>query len=191
MWKTMTFAVALLALGCNDDAKDDGKNTGNNRPKNDAGRDGSSSTRDDAGTEDDGEPIIDGNGDRDASTENPNPAIDDAGSIEVKTPDGGTMVITPGKDGGALPVGMGSCCEAHDTPGCNNPTLMVCACELDNSCCTTAWKEGCALIVKNKYCQPEKRECVCDLSPKCCEEPWSYACDSVGKSKCELVPGCF
>lgn len=100
-----------------------------------------------------------------------------------------------GADGGVRDVG--SCCSAQTTPGCSNASLEVCVCEKDQSCCTTAWGLGCALIVQQKYCQPGVRDCVCGTDAgqwgqtQCCATDWSSTCDSVATIKCGAVQGCF
>jgi hypothetical protein len=207
MLKKLMVATMLIVLGCGEEKSDSKPSDTNTGKVKDA------STRDArGGSEDDDEEEADAStdepsNDRDAGGGNvidgkpevvdngkPN-AIDDAGSIEVAQPDGGTVVITPGQDGGAQLGGMGSCCSAHDNAGCNNADLMVCVCEKDVTCCTKSWGPGCAAIVNSRFCQEGVRECVCDPNgkvgqEKCCSE-WTRTCDVYAQGQCEALPGCF
>jgi hypothetical protein len=101
-------------------------------------------------------------------------------------------------DAGSTPLsGSGSCCSAHDTPGCGNADLQVCVCEKLPECCTKAWTDACVFIVAQKYCQAGVRDCVCGTGTaqwgqtQCCESQWSASCDSVAELKCNAVAGCF
>jgi hypothetical protein len=106
-----------------------------------------------------------------------------------------------GPDAGPALNGMGSCCAEHDTPGCSNPDLQVCVCELLPSCCTDKWEAACTYLVQQKYCQEGVRDCVCgtdtNADPKqwgqtrCCNTEWSSTCDSVAELKCGAIAGCF
>jgi len=70
-------------------------------------------------------------------------------------------------------------------------------CAKDSTCCTTAWTLGCALIVQQKYGQPNVRACVCGADAgqrdqtQCCSTDWNSTCDSVATLKCSAVQGCF
>jgi len=114
------------------------------------------------------------------------PELDAAVSTPIEV-DAGTPALT----------GSGSCCSAHDTPGCSNADLQVCVCENLPDCCTKAWSDACAFIVKQKYCQAGVRDCVCGTGDaqwgqnQCCETQWSASCDSVAELKCTAVAGCF
>jgi hypothetical protein len=98
-------------------------------------------------------------------------------------------------DGGV--TDLGSCCVAHDTPGCSNADLQVCVCEKLSSCCTEKWGAACVLIVEQKYCQTGVRDCVCGsgadqwMQTACCDSSWTNFCDEVAESKCDAVRGCF
>ncbi|HKP64546.1 MAG TPA: hypothetical protein VJV78_47745 [Polyangiales bacterium] len=105
---------------------------------------------------------------------------------------------TPGPDARIAPSDLGSCCAAHDNAGCSNADLQVCVCEKLPACCTDAWEPACALIVKQKFCQPGVRDCVCGDGPKqwgqhaCCDSTWSETfCNQVAEQKCAAVPGCL
>jgi hypothetical protein len=202
MVKKSTVIAALIALmGCGEEKTGA---TPNHDDSNTKTKD--ASVRRDASHEDAASST---DSDRDAGSDEPAdrdadgiPApIDDAGSIEITGADGGKITITPGEDGGAQLMGSGSCCQEHDTPGCSNADLMVCVCELDPSCCTDKWKASCVLTVTTRMCQPAVRACVCGdngFKPDCCTSAdgthvgnWTSTCDTVGKLKCDQIPGCF
>ncbi|MET0387217.1 MAG: hypothetical protein ABW321_14710, partial [Polyangiales bacterium] len=121
---------------------------------------------------------------------------------EPSVPAGGSpapAMTEAGSGGTAAPalMGTGSCCSAHDTPGCGNADLQVCVCEKLPSCCTDKWDAACTFIVTQKHCQPGVRECVCGSGAdqwgqaQCCEERWSSTCDDVAETKCSAQAGCF
>ena len=110
---------------------------------------------------------------------------------------GGAMAsVMAGAGGSGTLSGMGSCCDAHDTPGCGDAELQVCVCEKLPSCCTEAWTAACTFLVTQKHCQPGVRECVCGTGDKqwgqtqCCDNQWSSTCESVAELKCGAAMGC-
>ncbi|MCH8252626.1 MAG: hypothetical protein IID36_09265 [Planctomycetes bacterium] len=56
--------------------------------------------------------------------------------------------------------GSGSCCEAHDTPGCDNQACEVTVCAEDAFCCDTEWDDFCL----SDACDLS----VCDCSDEAC-----------------------
>ena len=45
-----------------------------------------------------------------------------------------------------LPPGLApvcDCCIADGSPGCSDPVTEICVCDLDASCCDTAWGDTC------------------------------------------------
>lgn len=136
----------------------------------------------------------------------PDTAMPEAGASDSATPDSSSALSKPdasaptpdaGNDA-SLPVGQGSCCTAHDTPGCSNAELQVCVCEKLPECCTKQWTAACTLIVEQKYCQPGVRDCVCGSGSgqwgqkSCCESDWSASfCNQVAESKCGAQRGCM
>ncbi len=42
------------------------------------------------------------------------------------------------------PMATGSCCEAHPEPGCDQPSVQACVCELNGACCGVEWNPACA-----------------------------------------------
>lgn len=92
---------------------------------------------------------------------------------------------------------IGSCCAAHTTPGCSNADLEVCVCSKLVSCCSDSWSAACAMIVKQKYCQPGVHECLCApdagdfVQTSCCMDWSDTFCNSVAGSQCGALPGCI
>ena len=123
------------------------------------------------------------------------PAGDGAGPDAGPASTDGALSADGGAEGGTRDIG--SCCSAQTTPGCDDPNLEVCVCQKIASCCTTAWTLACALIVQQKYCQPNVRDCVCGTDAgqwgqtQCCMNDWTSTCDSVATLKCNAAQGCF
>ena len=46
----------------------------------------------------------------------------------------------------------GSCCEAKDTPGCEDPAVVACVCAEDGYCCNVEWDETCVSEVTEYDC---------------------------------------
>lgn len=187
----MLFVAALtLMLACDDPKSDDAKT------KSDAGgKTSRDATVQGGGTDDDGQ----GNGDDgddsasapDAGTATGSGKVD-AGKTDTGGPQDASVPVPVVPDGAVAMVGMGSCCTAHDTPGCNNADLMVCVCEKYPECCTTAWEAKCTFVVEQKFCQPEVRDCVCDnWDSTCCgTKGFTSSCDTVARTHCMGIPGC-
>lgn len=47
---------------------------------------------------------------------------------------------------------MGPCCEANDSPGCEDPTITACVCELESICCTAPWDAQCVSAIERRGC---------------------------------------
>lgn len=43
-----------------------------------------------------------------------------------------------------------SCCEVHDSPGCNEPDVVDCVCATEASCCAFEWSEACVDLAMGK-----------------------------------------
>jgi hypothetical protein len=185
--------VVVLCVACGESAADDDDDTSA------AGESGSMSTASSGGS---GGATHGGSGGKSArdagspATEKKDagkPGSVDSGTRHAGDEDGGA----PEPDAGSGLQGIGSCCAAHDTPGCSNADLQVCVCEKLPSCCTEAWDENCVYVVENKYCQEGVRDCVCGSEEgqwgrtACCEADWSSTCDSVAEIKCGALAGCF
>lgn len=62
--------------------------------------------------------------------------------------------MTGGTDGGTA-GGSTMCCDSHDTPGCDDPKVQACVCEMDAFCCDEdegAWDETCVTAVDKFGC---------------------------------------
>ncbi|MGB0591278.1 MAG: cupredoxin domain-containing protein [Myxococcota bacterium] len=92
----------------------------------------------------------------------------------------------------------GSCCEAHDGPGCEDDSIALCVCDIgDPWCCEVEWDGLCVEVAKAGCgaCEPELpagfccdahgglgcddpavEECVCAAQPFCCNGKWDEFC---------------
>lgn len=55
----------------------------------------------------------------------------------------------PGDDG---PAGAEDCCAPHGTPGCDDPAVEACVCDVDPQCCDAQWSAGCTAILELYGC---------------------------------------
>jgi hypothetical protein len=78
---------------------------------------------------------------------------------------GESCKVCPG-DCGACP-GSGSCCEVHQNPGCNDPTVQKCVCDADIFCCDTQWDDQCVANVSALNCG-QCGACVPNCDGKSC-----------------------
>jgi len=88
----------------------------------------------------------------------------------------------------------GSCCEAHETAGCEEPLTAQCVCWGDSYCCNNGWDDICVDEVQHWGCG------VCPEPPRplpappgaCCAEQWSPSCmdEAVSACVCEADPFC-
>lgn len=118
-----------------------------------------------------------------------------------------TCVVEAGKvcDGCGDPLG-GDCCGEHDTPACENRPCCLLVCEVDPSCCETAWDYicvataftvpvcGCPCPMGEHGCFVEgmagcaaERCClqVCAVDGFCCVVAWDDACIGFAGQFCE------
>lgn len=42
--------------------------------------------------------------------------------------------------------GPTECCTSHPAPGCEDPSIEACVCELDAECCAFGWDDGCVQV---------------------------------------------
>ena len=105
----------------------------------------------------------------------------------------------------------GTCCEAHDAPGCEVPTLETCVCEYDPTCCQSGWDPqcvadvflfGCGMCPGASSCcvadgapgcsEPDVQACVCAEQPQCCAQGWDFQCveavETLGCGSCMPAP---
>jgi len=79
----------------------------------------------------------------------------------------------------------GNCCDAHDTPGCNNPACCEAVCNVDPYCCNVEWDGSCATTAEI-YFNPI---CVCVSFPQLCANADGSCCTINSTLGCE-VPAC-
>ena len=129
--------------------------------------------------------------DRDAG---PSEGTADAASADL-TPDGATS-MSMSMTGAPEPASSGSCCSEGSGPGCGDPELQQCVCALAPRCCSEAWDDSCARLVREKNCQSGVRDCVCGngegqwQQAYCCEGGWNATCESVSIHKCGATAAC-
>lgn len=103
------------------------------------------------------------------------------------------------------------CCDAHESPSCDDPEIAECVCAQDAYCCETSWDGQCVEEVELFGCsaecgggetpcclphgspscdEPEVAACVCDENPYCCEQMWDEECvaavDKFGCGMCQM-----
>ena len=111
----------------------------------------------------------------------------------------------------------GDCCEAHDTPWCNDEACCEAICGIDIFCCDVRWDEFCAASANNNpacsrvcpdppcgdpaagsCCFPhdnancDDKECceaVCVIDSFCCDVVWDGACAAIAISECDVCEG--
>jgi hypothetical protein len=114
----------------------------------------------------------------------------------MKNAEMGSMGSMGSMDMPKMVAHIGSCCSAHDTPGCDNAEIEACVCGKLESCCKETWTQACTFIVTSKYCQAGVRDCVCGdgegqwQQHSCCDSDWSDTCNMVAEIKCGGASGC-
>jgi hypothetical protein len=96
-------------------------------------------------------------------------------------------------DCGDCPIG---CCEPSDAPGCTDPAIQVCVCELDAFCCESVWDDICVAEVEEYGCG----DCggVGDCGDNICVEPEACfncpedcgECSVCGDDTCDPLESC-
>lgn len=106
--------------------------------------------------------------------------------------------------------GEGDCCTDTNMPGCEDPTVQACVCDIDAFCCNNEWDNTCAGIAEamcglncgggpvshdccitgDAGCDDDAVEaCVCAADSFCCETMWDATCvATVGSQLC--APSC-
>ncbi len=98
----------------------------------------------------------------------------------------------------------GSCCSAHVSGGCEDPTVEACVCGLEPACCNE-WTASCAELAETQCsagcgpaspccvpdwdrvgcdADPTIEGCVCDIFPNCCTGNWTGACAKMAREQC-------
>lgn len=127
---------------------------------------------------------------------------DDDGSLD--TTDGDVrMDLGPAVDANDSGVEPSQCCESSRLPGCADPTIEACVCDLDLFCCDDQWDAICvdtALLNCNVECPNDGmcctqapgsgcgdavlEDCVCNQLAVCCEGSWTIDCVLVAEQFC-------
>ena len=98
----------------------------------------------------------------------------------------------------SCPLGEGDCCEAAETPGCDDQDIQDCVCSADSFCCTDAYDPYCAELAMaacglqcetlppdSDCCEvgeapgctdSDVNDCVCGVDPICCAHPFDENC---------------
>jgi len=112
-----------------------------------------------------------------------------------------SLVVALAAAHSALSVGgcpaTGSCCEDHDTPGCEDSSCCTAVCASDPFCCESAWDSLCAGAAEDlcpELCGPVCGDTICEPGesyPECPECPPIDNCPGVGDC-CDphASPGC-
>ena len=158
--------------------------------------DTSASTPDPTSTTDDDDDSIDTDDDDDSID------TDDDDDDEIR------MDLGPAIDANDTGVEPAPCCESSRSPGCDDPTIEACVCDVDVFCCDTQWDAICvdtALQNCNIECLNDGNcctqatgsgcgdaaieSCVCDELAVCCEGSWTIDCMVVAEQSCNAE--CF
>lgn len=98
------------------------------------------------------------------------------------------------------------CCTTSDAPGCTDPIVNSCVCDIDFQCCVSGFDEvcvaqavaecgaQCALPPAESDCcnasaapgctVSEVQECVCDIDPFCCSGAFDENCAGLAQGAC-------
>jgi hypothetical protein len=122
------------------------------------------------------------------------------------------LEIAPGLCEECIPPG--TCCAAHEDPGCDELSCEQNVCNVDPTCCTDTYTQACADIAASVCfeCQPNTGDCcvqhgtpgcediaceieVCQLDPFCCDVAWEAFCADLAVENCltciDPGPCCF
>ncbi len=85
----------------------------------------------------------------------------------------------------------GSCCEAHDSPGCEDPGVQACVCLSMPECCTGVWSEAC-VAEAGDTCHSCCGDGVCGLGEGCeaCPADCTDCPPGCGNTFCEVGEDC-
>jgi hypothetical protein len=216
------FGLACCALACeavgtvgqtlqSDESSDESSSTA----AVDAAQDASSDTSSDASSSDSGDSkpaTTDEDPGSGGSLTTGGDASSSSGDGEGDSTDEGPMQFDTDSSGGT-DDGVDGCCAADDQPGCADPMIESCVCELDAYCCEQAWDEACVNTAQLSGCSPcggepppqldcctdnesqgctdvDVQDCVCLADPYCCEQAWDQACvdqvDQLGCGACNV-----
>lgn len=111
----------------------------------------------------------------------------------------------------AAPGSAASCCVASGVPGCAEPAVAVCLCQLDPFCCSQQHDELCVREAvsscglectpppaQNDCCTPSASAgcssaallaCVCEVDPACCQLRFDQSCVNLASARCGAACG--
>jgi hypothetical protein len=78
----------------------------------------------------------------------------------------------------------GSCCQMHDTPGCNDEDCCIAVCDVDLFCCEVNW-DACCVALAGELCAAQ---CPDIPDPSC--EGFCGLDDADGCGTCSCAPDC-
>jgi hypothetical protein len=105
--------------------------------------------------------------------------------------------------------GTGSCCEAGDSPFCDDAECCNAVCDQDPFCCDSSWDSTCAASAQDicavciacgsegtgnccvandtPFCDDaECCEAICAADPFCCDVNWDSLCAGAAQAQCEV-----
>ncbi|TVQ51363.1 MAG: hypothetical protein EA377_12770 [Phycisphaerales bacterium] len=80
-------------------------------------------------------------------------------------------------------VGTGDCCQANDTPSCQDDRCCEIVCDLEPFCCVNVWDDTCADLA-NEVCE------ICDAEPGCGVQGNGDCCEANGTPYCDDAACC-
>ena len=97
-------------------------------------------------------------------------------------------------EGGCSGTGEGDCCVDNNSPGCEDPAVQSCVCDVDAFCCDNEWDDVCASVAKNEcglQCEGGDDDCCtahdaagcADAAIQgcvCADDPWCCGMDDEG-----------
>ena len=93
---------------------------------------------------------------------------------------------------------LGECTAPSLAPGCDDPAVEACVCDLAPQCCTVKWGSVCAQLAGSQCADTATppsandatRACVCAQIPECCSDTWKPICDELAHDRCEGSGDC-
>lgn len=104
-------------------------------------------------------------------------------------------------------VTLSNCCAPSEFPGCTEPAVDACVCELDSFCCEVAFDTICSQIALTECggeCPPGEGDCceahgglgcsdsavnscICGVDPGCCANSYDELCVEQARASCGLL----
>ena len=108
-----------------------------------------------------------------------------------------------------MPPPSSDCCSVSQDPGCTDPDIQQCVCDLDPVCCMGPYDNNCVNLAASacgagcsppppgsSCCAPsagpgcsdaETEACVCGLDPFCCTEEFDAVCVNLAVNECGAI----